>query len=57
MSVLKPQDQGLFKFCITVQCHELLSGWVQIQQSPYVMFETTSQFFFELCITFQCHER
>ena len=22
MPVLKPQGQGLFKFCITVQCHE-----------------------------------
>ena len=22
MPVLKPQAQGLFKFCITVQCHE-----------------------------------
>ena len=33
------------------------SGWVKIQQIPYVMFETTSQFFIKLCITFQCHER
>ena len=24
----------------------LLSGWVKIQQIPYVIFETTSQFFF-----------
>ena len=35
----------------------LLSGWVKIQQIPYVMFETTSQFFFQLFITLQCHEK
>ena len=81
MPVLKPQCQGLFKFCITVQCHisslfflsqtftlwakrahrsevfRLLSGWVKIHQIPYVMFETTSQFFFKLFITLQCHEK
>ena len=26
----------------------LLSGWVKIHQIPYVMFETTSQFFFSV---------
>ena len=81
MPVLKPQGQGLFKFCITVQCHlssvfflsqtfilwtkrsnqseifRLLSGWVKIHQIPYVMFETTSQFFFKLFITLPCHEK
>ena len=83
MAVLKPQVQGLFKLCITVQCHErltplyflaltlilwtkragqsqifrLLSGWMKVHQVPYVMFETTSQFFFELFMTLQCHER
>ena len=35
----------------------LLSGCVKIQQIPYVMFGTTSQFFFKLWITLQCHER
>ena len=35
----------------------LLSGWVKIHQIPYVMFETTSQFFFTLFITLQCHEK
>ena len=35
----------------------LLSGWVKIQQIPYVIFEATSQFFFRLCITAHCHER
>ena len=35
----------------------LLSGWVKIHQIPYVIFETTSQFFAKLCITLQCHER
>ena len=35
----------------------LLSGWVKIHQIPYVMFETTSQFFFKLFITLQCHEK
>ena len=81
MPVLKPQGQGLFKFCITVQCHassvffssqtftlwtkkahqseifRLWCGWVKIHQIPYVMFETTSQFFFKLFITLQCHEK
>ena len=81
MPVLKPQGQGLFKFCITVQClvssvffylkplylgqksprsgiFRLLSGWVKIHQIPYVMFETTSQFFFKLFLIFlQHHEK
>ena len=35
----------------------LLSGWVKIHQIPYVMFETTSQFFFKLFVTLQCHEK
>ena len=35
----------------------LWSGWVKIHQIPYVMFETTSQFFFKLFITLQCHEK
>ena len=35
----------------------LLSGWVKIHQIPYVMFETTSQFFFKLFIILQCHEK
>ena len=35
----------------------LLSGWVKIHQSPYVMFETTSQFFFKLFITLLCHKK
>ena len=35
----------------------LLSGWMKIQQIPYVMFETTSQFFFKPFITLQCHEK
>ena len=35
----------------------LSSGWVKMHQIPYVMFETTSQFFFELFITLQCHEK
>ena len=34
-----------------------LSGWVKIHRIPYVMFETTSQFFFKLSITLQCHEK
>ena len=33
------------------------NGRVKIHQSPYVMFETTSQCFFKLCITLQCHEK
>ena len=33
------------------------SGSVKIQQIPYVIFESTSQFFFKLCITVQCQER
>ena len=32
----------------------LLSSWMKIRQIPYVMFETTSQFFFKLCIILQC---
>ena len=35
----------------------LLSGWVKIHQIPYVMFETTSQFFFKRFITLQCQEK
>ena len=35
----------------------LLSGWVKMHQIPYVIFETTSQFFFKLFITLQCHEK
>ena len=35
----------------------LLSRWVKIQQIPYVMFETTSQFFFKLFTTLLCHEK
>ena len=35
----------------------LLCGWVKMHQIPYVMFETTSQFFFKLFITLQCHEK
>ena len=35
----------------------LLSGWVEIHQIPYVMFETTSQLFFKLYVTVKCHER
>ena len=35
----------------------LLTGWVKIPQVPYVMFETTSQFFFKLFITLQCHKK
>ena len=34
-----------------------LSGWGKIQQIPYIMFETTNQFFIKLCIALQCHER
>ena len=30
---------------------------VKICNIPYVIFQTTSQFFFKFCITFQCHER
>ena len=35
----------------------LLSGWVKMHQIPYVMFQTTSQFFFKLFINLQCHEK
>ena len=34
---------------------KLFSGSVKIDQIPYVMFETTSQFFFKLFITLPCH--
>ena len=71
MPVLKPQGQGLFKFCVTVQFRvsfwtkrahrtevfRLWVGWVKIHQIPYAMFETTSQFFFKLFITLQWHEK
>ena len=68
MPVLKPQGQGLFKFCITAvkdsslyfeqkAIFRLLNGWVKIHQIPYIMFETTSQFFFKICIALQCRER
>ena len=33
------------------------NDWRKIHQIPYVMFETTSQFFFKLWITPHCHER
>ena len=36
---------------------KLFSGSVKIDQIPYVMFETTSQFFFKLFITLPCHEK
>ena len=36
---------------------KLLSGWVKIHQIPYVVFETTSQFFFKLFITLQYQEK
>ena len=36
---------------------ELLSDWVKTHKIPYVIFETTIQFFFKLCHTLQCHER
>ena len=35
----------------------LLSDWVKTHKIPYVIFETTIQFFFKLCHTLQCHER
>ena len=30
--------------------------WLGIHKIPYIIFETTSQFFFKLPITLQCHE-
>ena len=36
---------------------KLLSFQVKIYQIPYVVIETTSQFFLKLCITFPCHGR
>ena len=35
----------------------LSTACVKIYQTPYIMFETTSQFFFKLFITLQCEEK
>ena len=69
MSFLELQGQVLFKFCISVQCHERqLITDVQFCSSNFTYFEQKEPiekkfsvfflfFFFKPCITFKCNER
>ena len=41
---------------IKVQIFRLETARMKINQIPYVIFQTTSQFFFKYFITLQCHD-
>ena len=46
----------LLKSWLKIRVFRLSTACTKINQIPYVIFQTISQFYFKFCITLQCHD-